>query len=293
MPTLMLQNSHDQQMDQRLAEISRTAAMSEMTTGVLHNVGNVLNSVNVSVTLLRDNLKKSHLGDVGRVADLLRAHQGDLASFLTQDPKGQRVVDFLSQLSGQLLREQAAQARELESLHSNLTHIKEIVSLQQNCAKISGLTEIVPICDLVEDTIRLNADSFSRNEIHIIRDFADAPRIIVDKHRVLQILLNLIRNAKTACEQAGGINRQITVAVRTSSDRVRISVEDNGVGIPPQNLPLLFSHGFTTRKGGHGFGLHSGALAAKEIGGSLTASSEGLGRGSVFTLELPLQPPVH
>ena len=274
----------------RLSEVSRVAALGEVATGVLHNVGNVLNSVNVSVTLLSDNLKKSRLSDVGRIAELMRAHKDDLTSFLMNDAKGQRVIDFLTQLAEKLKFEQAAQAKELESLQKNFSHIKEIISIQQANAKISGATEIVQICDLVEDTLRLNAASLAHHEVRVIRDYAQVPQVTVDKHKVLQILINLVSNAKNACEQAGRADKQLTVSVRNGNGRVAIGITDNGIGIPSENLSRIFTHGFTTKKDGHGFGLHSGMAAAKELGGSLAAPSDGLGRGAVFTLELPCQP---
>lgn len=291
MPTTLNQNTDLETARQRLSEVSRIAAMGEAATGVLHNVGNVLNSVNVSITLLRDNLKKSHLSDVARVADLMRGHRADLASFLTADAKGQRIVDFLGALAEKLAREQEAQAREFDLLQKNLAHIKEIVSLQQSCATISGVTEVVQISEIVEDTIRLNAASLSRHNVKVIWDFEDLPPVTVEKHKVLQILVNLIRNAKSACEEAASLHKQVTLTVRKEAGRVRISVADNGIGISRQNLDRVFNHGFTTKKDGHGFGLHSGARAASELGGSLTAHSEGPGHGATFTLELPFQPP--
>jgi C4-dicarboxylate-specific signal transduction histidine kinase len=105
---------------------------------------------------------------------------------------------------------------------------------------------------------------------------------------VLQILVNLIRNAKYACDEAGRPDKRLSMRVTKGDELVRIAVRDNGIGIPPENLTRIFGHGFTTKKDGHGFGLHSGALAAKELGGSLTAHSDGVGRGATFTLELPL-----
>jgi len=289
MPMIAKLNAELENVRHQLSEASRIAATSEVATGVLHNVGNVLNSVNVSITLLRDNLKKSRLSDVARIAELMRAHQDDLPTFLTVDPKGQRIIDFLGQLAERLASEQVAQTRELDSLQKNLAHIKEIVSIQQNGARISGVTEIVQVSELVEDTIRLNAVSLSRHEVQVVRDFDQVPPLTIDKHKVLQILVNLVRNAKSACEEAAIPRREVKVTVRNDAGRVKISVADNGVGISAENLGRIFEHGFTTKKDGHGFGLHSGALTAQELGGSLTAYSEGSGRGAVFTLELPLQ----
>jgi signal transduction histidine kinase len=291
MPTNVNKTPKAETSGQPLADVSPIAAVSEMETCVLHNVGNVLNSLNVSVTLLRDNLKKSRLSDVGRVAELLRTHQGDLASFLTNDSKGQRVIDFMTQLAEKLTREQLIQAKELESLQGNVAHIKEIVTIKLTNARISGATEIVQIRDLIEDTLRLSAGALSKHDVRVIRDYAEVPEITVDKHKVLQILVNLVSNAKSACSAAGRNDSELTVSVRKVDGHVRISVADNGIGIPSENLTRIFTRGFTTKKDGHGFGLHSGALAAQEVGGTLSAYSDGTGCGAVFILQLPLQPP--
>jgi signal transduction histidine kinase len=115
---------------------------------------------------------------------------------------------------------------------------------------------------------------------------------VVEKHKVLQILVNLVRNAKHACNESGRPDKRLTArAGLRGNDRAVISIVDNGIGISAENLPRIFSHGFTTRRYGHGFGLHNSALSAQELGGSLTARSAGAGQGAEFTLELPMQPP--
>jgi signal transduction histidine kinase len=113
------------------------------------------------------------------------------------------------------------------------------------------------------------------------------PPITVDKHKVLQILVNLVRNAKYACDESGRSDKLLTLRIEGAPGGVRICVIDNGVGIPAENMSRLFTHGFTTRVDGHGFGLHSGALAAQELGGSLRVMSDGPGLGATFVLELP------
>ncbi|HEY6167341.1 MAG TPA: ATP-binding protein [Verrucomicrobiae bacterium] len=270
-----------------LVEASRQAGMAEVATGVLHNVGNVLNSVNVSATLVADQLKHSGVTDLARVTALLREHAADLGVYLTADPKGRKVPAFLAQLSETLAAEHTAHLKELESLRKNIEHIKDIVDMQQSYAKVSGVRETVQVTDLVEDSLRLNAGALQRHGVQVERDYAQVPPITTEKHKVLQILVNLMRNAKYACHESGRSDKRLTVRVINGADRVRITVADNGVGIPPENLTRIFNHGFTTRRDGHGFGLHSGALAAKELGGSLSAQSEGPGRGAAFTLEVP------
>ena len=165
--------------------------------------------------------------------------------------------------------------------------------MQQSYAKVSGLSELVPVIDLVEDAVRMNTGALERHKVRLVRDYSTVAPILVEKHKVLQILVNLIRNAKYACDDTNLPDKQLTLRVTGDEVCVQIAVIDNGVGIPPENLTRIFNHGFTTRKEGHGFGLHSGALAAKELGGSLTVQSDGPGEGAVFTLELPVSHQTH
>jgi len=271
--------------------ISRQAGMAEVATSVLHNVGNVLNSVNVSASLVSDQLKSSKTANLGRVAGLMRDRANDLGHFITTDPKGRKLPGYIGELAERLTSEREALFNEVESLKKNIEHIKEIVAMQQRYAKIGGVTEKISVTDMIEDAISMNAGALVRHQVDVIREYdRHIPEIAVEKHKVLQILVNLIRNAKYACDDAGHDGRSIIIRVTNGDDRVRIAVIDDGVGIPSENLTRIFNYGFTTRKGGHGFGLHSGALAAKELGGLLLAQSDGPGKGATFILELPKQP---
>jgi PAS domain S-box-containing protein len=278
------------QIHRQLLDTSRRAGMAEVATGVLHNVGNVLNSVNVSATLVSDLVRRSKSPNVAKLRDLFAQHRENLAAFLTSDPKGVLVPAYLGTLADALAKEQGTILSELEHLHKNIGHIKDIVAMQQNYAKTSGVVETVSVPDLVEDALRMNAGSLARHDVDVVREYEGRPVITVEKNKVLQILVNLIRNAKYACDESGRTEKLITVRIRTDQDGVAISVADNGVGIHPDHLTRIFAHGFTTRREGHGFGLHSGALAARELGGSLVACSEGPGKGATFVLALPFNP---
>lgn len=285
----------------QLLETSRRAGMAEVATGVLHNVGNVLNSVNVSTGLISETLRKSKTPNLAKAAALLREHEADLAAFLSSGERGRVLPAYLAEISDRLVGERLEMLREIDLLHKNIEHIKDIVAMQQNYAKVSGLVETLPVDQLVEDAIEMDAASLERHQITLVRDYADVPPVAVDKHKVIQILINLIRNAHHALKESSRDGRRIVIGIgRNGSNRVKVIVSDNGVGIPPENLTRIFSHGFTTRKDGHGFGLHAGALAAQELGGRLAAHSDGTGAGATFTLELPIaketehdQPPAH
>ena len=241
----------------RLVETSRRAGMAEVAAGVLHNVGNVLSSVTASVAHLTERLR---------------------------GPSGAAV--------------EADVRRDLESLGQSVEHIKEIVAMQQGYARLSGIQEEVPAETLIEDALRINREALERHGIAVVREYSPSPPLVIEKHKVLQILVNLLGNAKYACDvrRPDGPAPRIVVRIDTpkgdrAGNRVRIVVADNGNGIPHENLGRIFDNGFTTRKDGHGIGLYSAALTARELGGALFVHSDGAGKGARFTLDLPVRPP--
>jgi PAS domain S-box-containing protein len=272
----------------RLLETSRLAGMAEVATAVLHNVGNVLNSVNVSCSLILDRAKISKVFNLPKVSALLNENQDRLGEFLTSDPRGRQIPAYLRTVFEHLAEEQSAQVKELETLLTHVDHIKQIVAMQQGYAKVAGVREPVSPVQLMEDALQINAGGFARRQIRVCREFGAAPEIPTEKHKVLQILVNLLRNAAEAVEQSGRAEKTITVRVASEgAEYVRLEVADNGVGISAENLTRIFGHGFTTRPNGHGFGLHSSALASRELGGALKVHSDGPGLGATFTLLLP------
>lgn len=282
-----LQGAH-----QRLVEASRLAGMAEVATDVLHNVGNTLNSINVSCSLAIDRVKQYDFANLARIPQLLRQNAGRLDHFLTADPQGKHLPDYLTALTQTLAEQQTFLLRELNQLRDNVEHVNQIISMQQTYARVAGVTETVEVCKLVDDALQINAEALERHKVRVCRETQPVSPILADKHKILQILVNLIRNAKYAVSEADCPDKLLTLRLAPGADnQVCIQVIDNGVGIPPENLTRIFSHGFTTRRGGHGFGLHSSALAAHDLGGALSVHSDGLGKGATFTLVLPLQPP--
>jgi PAS domain S-box-containing protein len=272
-----------------LLDASRLAGMAEVASNVLHNIGNVLTSVNVSANLVSECVKDAKIASLSRAAAMLKEREQDLADFLTMDDRGRKFPAYLAQLAEHLQGNQRLALKELGALRDSIEHIKETVAMQQSYAKLCGVSEIVAVGALIDDSLRMNSSALVRHGVTVIRELDDAvPPISVDKHKVLQILVNLIRNAKYACDDSGRPDKRIIIRVTADERSLRIAVIDNGIGISADTMGRLFRHGFTTRKSGHGFGLHSGALAARELGGSLTAHSDGPGCGAIFTLELPL-----
>ncbi|TWT86496.1 Ammonium transporter NrgA [Pseudobythopirellula maris] len=274
----------------KLLDVAHQAGKAEIATDVLHNVGNVLNSINVSVGLVRERLEAPRIEPIRKTAQLLREHADDEPSFLADAERGRLVPDYLEGLANALDADNEAAVAELGQLIDNLEHIKAIVSTQQANAGVSGVQEPVDAAQVLGEAETLNASAFDRHGVEVVRQYADLPDFMVEKQKLLQILVNLIRNAKEALVEGRVEGRQLTLRVTRGDEVVRIEVADNGVGVAPENLNKIFTHGFTTKPTGHGFGLHSCANAAREMGGGLFVESEGLGLGTTFLLELPLIP---
>lgn len=273
--------------NKQLLSASRRAGMAEVATGVLHNVGNVLNSVNVSASVLAESIQASKAAGIGKVAALFNTNRKDLAAFFSK--KGATLCEYLSGLTAQLERERAHQLSELTLLSKNISHIKEIVAMQQDYAKSGGMVEQQSARELVAEAIELTAADVQNAGTRVrVECEDDVKDVVTDRHKALQILVNLISNARQAMAETPAEDRLIRIRLeKTAASKVAIRVIDRGCGIPAENLTKIFIHGFTTKMSGHGFGLHSSANAAKELGGRIAAASEGSGKGATFTVELP------
>jgi signal transduction histidine kinase len=276
-------------MQRQIMDASRRAGMADVATTVLHNVGNVLNSVNVSASIVIEAVQRSRVVGLTKAAELIRAHEGDWANFFAKDEKGKKLPAYIATLAAAAAHERAEMMKELSSLQQNIDHIKAVVSRQQAQAKSAiGVIETVSLRELLDDAINLSKAAHEKRGILVLREYASAHAARLDRHKLFEMVMNLLSNAGHAVEGQAGA-RNIAVRVRPRGlDRFCIEVEDTGCGISAEHLDKIFTFGFTTRPGGHGFGLHASACAAAEMGGSLTAHSDGPGRGSRFTIELPV-----
>ncbi len=272
-----------------LVDSARQAGMAEIATNVLHNVGNVLNSLNVAVGLVGQRLRQSRLPGLSKSVALLREHTGDLPRFLTDDPKGRLLPDYLHTLGETLSGEQREMQGELEQMVKSIDHLKDIVATQQSYAGSRQIVAPVRVQDLVDDALRMNAGALSRHHVRVEQDIAPMPELTLDRHRALQILVNLISNAKQAMDAEDAFGHRLRISAHQDErGTLHLAVQDEGDGVAPEHLDKIFAHGFTTRAQGHGFGLHSCVQAAHEMGGELRVHSPGHGQGATFTLVLPL-----
>lgn len=271
---------------QKLLTVAHQAGMAEVATNVLHNIGNVLNSVNVAVNYIKEEIGQSKLNKLVSLSAIIKEHKENLVHFLTQDQKGTQIPAYLTELANYWQQEQNTLTKELDELSSNIQHIKDTISAQQSLSGVSGVEQVVDLELLIEDALKINAAK--KSEITVEKEYEFLKPIIIDKIKLLQILINLIQNAGQALIESSKNEKILKIKIKqTTEQTIAIEISDNGIGIPSENLTRIFVHGFTTKKQGHGFGLHSCALAAKEMHGQLQAYSEGLEKGALFVLELP------
>jgi C4-dicarboxylate-specific signal transduction histidine kinase len=275
---------------EKLVETAWLVGKAEVATSVLHNVGNVLNSVNVTVNSLRNEYRYSKISNFFKAAGMIEEHRDNLAQFLTKDEKGVKLPVYLVALSKHLEKERETFTGMLEDLRNHVKHITGLIAIQQSHDTPAGLTEVVSVGELLEEALQVKTPGMSPSSVEIIRKFENIPPCRLDHHKFLQIVINLLSNASYAVKDSDNTSKIITVRLKKKGDdRFLVEIADNGIGIRGENLDKIFSLGFTTRKGGHGLGLHSAAIYAKKMGGSLKVHSGGPGKGAVFTLELPLQ----
>ena len=270
-----------------LVHASRMAGMSEVATGILHNVGNVLNSVNVSTNLILAKMKEFKTDILERVVGLFRENAANLGDFVANDPRGKKVPVLLEAMTRAMADDKADVVTECQTLMEKVNHIKSIVQAHQKFGKMSSLVSSVDLKTIVSDALELCKVLHSLSQVTTHRDDVESLMIATDPHKVLQILVNLLQNAAQAVTTSDRRDIYITLEGDDHLDHVAVCVRDTGRGMSAETMDKLFTFGFTTRAEGHGTGLHMSAIAAKELGGSLSGTSDGEGRGARFTLTLP------
>ena len=278
------------ELQEQLVDASRAAGMAEVATGVLHNVGNVLNSIKTSAAMVDRQAKGGHLETLDKIGTLMEEHQKDLVGFFAADPRAQKLPKLLTMLAAQLLKERQYLHEESERLQRHVDHAAAIVRAQQGLARPAPILERLEVASIVDAALDAEGPWKDQHQIHIYRHYETVPMVVIDRHKLLAIVVNLLRNAREALVD-GMDPKSITVTIAPCNSGVAVTVSDTGCGIADEARDRIFEHGFTTKSSGHGFGLHASANAARELGGTLEVTSEGVGRGASFALQLPLSRP--
>ncbi len=275
---------------QKMIDLAHQEGMAQIARNVIHDVGNVLNSVNASASVLQEQIRCSKISGISRLNSLLK-EKDDLDSFFLSE-KGKTIPHYISVLDESLTSERKKMAEDIQSLLENIRHIADVINMQHAHTKGSGLVEKVDISDLMEKSLRIHLKPLEEMNVKIKRDYDDLYLVCLEKNKFLQIIINLIGNAKDALQAKKGKDKILVIRVKKEKidpPKIKIEIEDNGVGIEEKSLSQIFQHGYTTRKNGQGFGLHSSANLAQEMSGTLSAQSKGKDKGAIFTLTLPFK----
>ncbi len=279
------------QLHAELMTLSRHAGLATVASEVMHNAGNILNSVNLSGALLQDQIDRFQPSLLREAIAPLGGDDDERDAYLREDPRGRRLPEVLRAFADHLVRGEADLRTELSLLREGVIHLTRIIRAQHDHARNISVVEEVSVGELVKAALAFSSGSWEAYGIEVEQELAPTPRLYVDKHRVLEILVNLLNNAFHALRDAAHSDKRLRIRTQLAGeDRVVIEVEDNGVGIFGEARDKLFRLGFTTKETGHGLGLHSSANAAAQLGGSLTGHSDGAGKGAVFRLEIPIHP---
>ena len=272
----------------KLMDASRRAGMADVASEVLHNVGNVLNSLNVSATVIRRSLDKSLVTKLSTANRQFSQHKDDYGQYLQTDPKGKHFPAALDFITGALVTERETHLAESHRLLKNIDHVRNVIQQQLSMSRDSGVVETFCLHDLIEQCIEINHEKSKRFNATITFECPATLNLVTDRHKLQQVLINLVSNAIDALQHSEQGSGLIHIVATSENETVQISITDNGIGISPENLEKVFSQGFTTKANGHGYGLHSCAMTAQVLGGTLNVDSEGDGFGACFRLVIPM-----
>ena len=272
----------------KLMDASRRAGMADVASEVLHNVGNVLNSLNVSATVIRRSLDKSLVTKLSTANRQFSQHKDNYGQYLQTDPKGKHFPAALDFITGALVTERETHLAESHQLLKNIDHVRKVIQQQLSMSRDSGVVETFCLHDLIEQCIEINREKSKRVNATITFECPATLNLVTDRHKLQQVLINLVSNAIDALQHSEQGSGLIHIVATSENETVQISITDNGIGISPENLEKVFSQGFTTKANGHGYGLHSCAMTAQVLGGTLNVDSQGDGFGACFRLVIPL-----
>lgn len=276
-----------------LMSVAHQAGMAEVAVSVIHNVGNVLNSVGVSVGIIKENMSNSMYQKIGLIMDMLKKHQSNLIEYFQNDEQGKLIPGYLMVLFAEIQQNKMILDNEVNDLQQHYHIIKDILSAEDDVTGPKSISAPVFLAEVMDSSIQtvMTADSMLIKQITLNKDYRYTSSIMTNKTNLMQVFVNLLKNAKeSVMELKEDMPRKINISIarKKNLEKVELRIMDNGIGILPEHLPKIFTFGFTTKQKGHGFGLHNCALIAKQLGGTLEVESDGFCKGAIFILTLPI-----
>lgn len=278
----------ESELNKKLGQLAYQAGIGQVATGVLHNVGNILNSINIGTQNLAEMVKDSKIPQLLKANALLRANLHQLQNFVETHPSGQLLPEYYQRVGRFLAHDNKNMITELNELQAHINLVKELIATQQDYAKLDLSRKRLNLAGLIDDAITIELLSLQKHDVTVKKDYKISPRIFADNSKILHVFLNLIKNAKEAMIASARKERILEIDIEaTENGGCLVIIRDNGVGVSQSKLQQMFQYGFTTKLEGHGFGLYTSLRAMQELGGAISAHSEGPGQGTEFRLTFP------
>ncbi|MDY6845080.1 MAG: PAS domain S-box protein, partial [Thermodesulfobacteriota bacterium] len=280
-------------MQKKLLNLAHHSGMSEIATGVLHNVNNVLSSINISTELMKESIQKSEFTGLEKAITMMKDNIHNLSDFLTHDTKGKFLPLYFEKAISVITKERQKNLERINKLLEYIEQVKGLIFMQQSYALRGGLEEKIDLSEILDDAVNMHSNAFDRYNINITRNYHNVPYITIDRQKLIQVLLNIVKNARESLMSVED-NEELTLELgidmceNDNGKEIVISIHDNGIGIPEENIDRIFEYGFTTKQYGSGFGLHASALSIMEMGGKISVLSDGVGKGAQFVVRLPI-----
>jgi DNA-binding LacI/PurR family transcriptional regulator/signal transduction histidine kinase len=268
----------------KLVEHAQREGMADIAADILHNIGNILNSISVSAHMMENSVKSAPFDDLLRANRLLEANMERLEDFIRNDRKGKILMRFYLKLgeSMEKLREQLIY--NANRLSTKLNSINEIIAAQQNYAGVASQPEELSIAAILEDALKVHAASLDKYRITVERDYRANPRLVVQRAKLFYIFVNLINNARDSMTETPLNERRLSISIYEDGSESCVRISDTGRGIAEGAIDKVFDYGYSVKDERRGFGLHSSSSYMAEMGGVILAESAGIGKGQAFTV---------
>jgi signal transduction histidine kinase len=273
---------------EKLQIVAHHAGMAEIASEVLHNVGNAINTANCCVELVEERLSSSRLSGLEMATLMLSEQAANAADFFRNDPRGPKLIHYLVSLNDTLQKERCENLEEARRLQETIRHIRDAIASQQDHARRSDFRQRVNLMEVLEESLLVNAPLRQQMGVRVEINASELPDVSLNKSRVVQVLVNLQKNAVLSMQTVPEDLRRMAITVTVlAKGTIEISVQDSGIGLTPEIKERLFAQRFTTRTDGSGLGLHYCANVVREMGGEITAESDGPGTGATFRFTIP------
>ncbi len=283
---------------EQLSLSAHRAGMAEIAVSVLHNIGNAMTSVNVRIYQLEERLQKSDIASLEKIYVLLQSEDAAFqksggAETGPDTARREKLLQYFNAVIASLRENGDLMLADCAFIKKGLDHIMEIISLQQKYAGIRGFETREDVNELLKDSMEMMKDSLQKRNIHLEFDLIPSAPVFVNRNKLIQVFINIIKNAYEAIDAAPPENtKKISIATllekKEETAYIQIIISDTGIGVPPDAADKVFRFNYSTKERGTGFGLHDAANYITAQDGMIRLHSEGIGKGASIIIWLPL-----